>query len=350
MQTALKGLKTNYALVDATGRIIEHGPHFLMATEPNQLVGAALSDLFPELIGQEEELKQLEYGQTPFFRLENINWSSPTGEINYLTLTIVPVEPDTDAALLALVSDVTEHGTYLQQLMQNRNELHLARRQLAKMNDQLDYLLHHYVPPEVVFALLQGQMRPELGGEVREVSVLFADARGFTPLAEKLPPDQVVELLNEYLAVIAKSVDEADGTISQFQGDNMMVMFNAIVSQPDHARRAVQAGLEIQRALLVYQAQQPPAAPRLNFGVGISTGEALVGNIGAYRRYSYTAIGDTVNLAARITALVPADEVWISQTTFEQLRDGFQVSPLHALKFKGKSQAVPLYKVCRQQF
>lgn len=344
MQTALLGLKTSYALVDAVGRIIEHGQQFPAISDSSNLIGMALLDVFPELIGQEEVLTQIKFGKTPFLRLENVNRSSGAAT-RYLTVTITPGEPAEGVALMVLLSDVTEQGTYLQQLMQSRNELHLTRRKLAKLNDHLDYLLHHYVPPEVVFALLQGQMRPELGGEVREVSILFADARSFTPLSEKLPPDQVVRLLNEYLAIVAQSVDKVDGTISQFQGDNVMVMFNATLPQHDHAQRAVQAGLGIQRALLAYQAQQLPEAPRLDFGVGISTGKALVGNIGAYRRYSYTAIGDTVNLAARITTAVPANEVWISQATYEQLHGAFEVEPLHALKFKGKSQPIPLFRV-----
>jgi adenylate cyclase len=345
IQTALLGLKTSYALVDSARHIIEHGAQFPIVAESNNLVGRSLFDLFPELIGQEEALNEVERGHRPSFRLENLNRKSANEAMSYLTLTITPGQPDEGMALVVMVSDVTEQGEQIQQLMQSRNELHLTRRNLAKLNDQLDYLLHHYVPPDVVFGLLQGQIRPELGGEVREISVLFADIRNFTPLAEKLPPDRVVQLLNEYLTLVTESIDEVDGTISQFQGDNMMVMFNATIPQSDHVQRAVQAGVNLQHRVMAYQSQQPPEIPRLNFGVGISTGAALVGNIGAHRRYTYTAIGDTVNLAARITANVPANEVWISQATAAQLYGAFEIEALHPLKLKGKKQPAPIFRV-----
>lgn len=345
IQTILTGLKTSYALVDSYGRITACDPHFPAVGQSDSLPGLALTEVWPEVIGQEEALEKVRQGETAFFRLENVNRTGPSGDLRYLTLTIIAAPPDTGAALMALATDVTEQGLYLQQLMQSRNELRLARRKLAKLNDHLDYLLHHYLPPEVAYALLQGQLRPELGGELRQVSILFADIRGFTPLAEQLSPERVVLLLNDYLNIVAQAIDEVDGTISQFQGDNMMIMFNAPADQPDHARRAVQAGLALQQAVAAYQAQRPPNEPRLHFGVGINSGPALIGNIGALRRYTFTAIGDTINLAARITAAVPAGQVWISQTTHEQLEDAFTVEPLPPMKFKGKSEATPLFRV-----
>ncbi|MFN8457445.1 MAG: adenylate/guanylate cyclase domain-containing protein [Anaerolineae bacterium] len=174
--------------------------------------------------------------------------------------------------------------------------------------------------------------------------MLFADVRGFTTLSEQLSPEQMVYLLNEYLDVIADAVEEFGGVINQYQGDNMMVMFNASTPQPDHAQKAVQTGLALQQAVAHYHAQNLPAAAQLEFGVGVNSGPALVGNIGAHRHYNFTVIGDTVNLAARITGAAPPGEVWFSQTTREQLGHDIAVEPLPPLTFKGKSQPTPLFR------
>jgi class 3 adenylate cyclase len=248
---------------------------------------------------------------------------------------------------LVLVTDSTEAGEQIQELTQSRNELRLTRRRLAELSYRLDYLLRHYLSAEVADALLQGDLQPKLGGELREISILFADVRNFTIIAEQLPADQMVHLLNEHLEIIAGVVAEYDGLISQFQGDNLLVMFNASTEQPDHAQLAVECGIAIQTALATFQSQQPPEQARLNFGIGINTGLALVGNIGAKQRYSYTALGDPVNLAARITAAVPAGEVWFSQTTRKKLKNNIQAQPLPPITFKGKSQPTPIFKAIK---
>lgn len=346
IQAALIGLKTGCALVDLEGQIVEHDLLFPVWTMGEQcsLVGVPLTDILPELIGQEEALESVRCGQSPFFRLDHLNRRGPKNELLYLMVTVIIGEPNAGIALNVLVTDVTEQGLYIQELMQHRNELHLTKRKLADLSYQLDYLLRHYLPAQVADGLLKGELQPQLGGELRHVSILFADVRGFTSLSEQLAPEQIVHLLNEYLDVIAEAVEEYGGIISQYQGDNLMVMFNASTPQPDHAQRAVQTGLALQQAVRHYHAQDLPAAAQLEFGVGINSGPALVGNIGAHRHYEFTAIGDTVNLAARITGVVPAGQVWFSQATYEQLTAAITVEELPPLIFKGKSQPTPLFR------
>lgn len=347
--TTLAALKTSYALVDQAGQIVEHDPFFpaWVVGQPDSLVGAAsLVDTLPELVGQEEALERVRRGDLPFLRLENINRPEPAGHVRYLTLTVINLQPNSATTLAVFVTDVTEQGQYVQQLMQSRNELQLVRRKLAKLNDQLDYLLHHYLSPEVAAALLEGKMQPEVGSELCQISILFAGVRNFTSLAKKLSPESMVQLLNDYLNIIAEVTDEVDGAISQFQGDRVMVMFNAPLDQPDHARRAVQAGITLQQVVAAYRLQRPLEEPRLHFGVGIHTGPALLGNIGPFRRLTYTASGNTVDLAARITAVVPTDEVWLSQATYEHLQGVITVEPLPPLTFKGQSEPTPLFRAC----
>jgi len=343
----LAGLKTAYALVDPTGHLIAHGPLFSTWAigEEKDLAGQALLELLPELVGQEEALEEVRRGDRPFVRLEYVN-RPVTEEVQYLTLTVVPGEADSGAAWTVLLTDTTEPAEHCRELVQSRNELRLLRRQLDQRNAQLDYLLRRYLPSEVADALLKGELRPEPGGQVHQVSILFADARGFTPLAEQLPPERLVQLLNGYFHVAAGAIEEADGTIVQFQGDSLMAIFNNLADRSDHALKAVQAGIALQRAVNAHQKEQPAEESRLYFGVGIHSGPALVGNVGAHWLYNYTAIGDTVNLAWRITAVVPAGQVWISEATHSQLGEAIATEPLPPMNFKGKERPVGLFRVC----
>lgn len=342
----LTALKASYAWVDPTGHIIAHDPCFPVwaAGEERDLSGCALLDILPEFVGQEEALEEVRRGKRPFVQLQHINRTTATG-IRYLTLTAIAGNMEDGVAWIVLLTDTTEQGMYLQELVQSRNELRLLRRELDRRNAQLDYLLRHYLPPEVAEALLNGELRPEVGGEVREVSILFADVRNFTLLAEALPPERVVEILNGYFDVIVGVIEEAGGIVNQFQGDSVMAIFQTAAGRPDHAARAVQAGVGLQRAVAAYRKQRSPEEPRLYLGVGIHSGPALVGNIGARWRYTYSAIGDTTNLAFRITAATPADEVWISAATYEQLGSAVAVEPLPPMAFKGKTEPVALFRV-----
>lgn len=345
-QSILQELKTAYAFLDSGDRLIEHCPRFAqwLSVESRHLVGTHLLDVLPELYGQEEELLRVRQGQIPSIELENVNRTQANGEIFYFTLMIVPYTQDARASLTVLITDVTRQGKYLQELIQGRNELRLLRRELFQINEQLDFLLRHYLPDEVAEALVKGTLRPELGGKLREVSILFADVRGFTAIAGAMPPESVMPLLNEYLELAVEAVRQYGGVVNQFQGDNLMALFNAPQDQPDHASRAVKAGIALQEAIRNHHVQQATERA-LHFGVGINSGQAVVGNSGARWRYTYTAIGDVVNMAARITSVVPARQIWVSQATHEQLQDYMSLELLPAITFKGKSQPTRLYRV-----
>jgi adenylate cyclase len=231
------------------------------------------------------------------------------------------------------------------------------RRELDDANAQLDFLLRHYIPPEVADALLEQRIVPQPGGEQRQVSVLFADLRGYTSIAEQLSPTQTMTLVNEYLSVACNAIAETEGTITQFMGDAVMAIFNAPDEQLDHAWRAVRAGLAIQeRTMDMNAAQAVPSLsveplPILHFGVGIQTGLAVVGNTGAHWRYDYSAIGDTTNVAFRLCSTARAQEVLIGPDTYRQVRDCVQATPLMPIQLKGKSKPLAVFRVsalCRE--
>jgi len=348
LEPILESLHTAYAVLAGPALTVQtvmpRAALWLGGDEPASLTGQPLTDLLPEIIGQEEEVLSLLQAPTGKWELDQVARTLSDGRTCYLRFTITPY-PQHPGQLLLLITDRTAEGRYLQELMQNRNELSLVRTQLAQSNAMLDFLLKRYLDPKLAEAFLQGELKLELGGVQREVSVLFADARGYTSFSEHKSPAEVVEILNNYLNLLADAIDPYGGLINQFQGDNMMVIFNARGEHPQHARTAVEAAISIQRALKECFEHCAPDVPRLHFGIGINSGPALVGNIGARWHYNFTAIGDTTNLASRITAAAPADEIWISDATCALLNGAIAIEPLPPMQFKGKSAPTSLYRV-----
>lgn len=214
----------------------------------------------------------------------------------------------------------------------------------ARLYHQLDGLFRSYMSPDVATALLADPAQAGLGGEITEVTVLMADLRGFTPFAERTSPDAVVAMLNTYYGAAVPVVLDAGGTVVQFVGDAMMAIFNAPVQQPDHALRAARAGLRLHEAIAAAAAGHDDW-PR--FRVGINTGPALVGNIGADQMRNFTAIGDTTNLAARLEGLAEPGQVVIGPGTRDCLWDDAVVSDRGSVAVKGKRDPVPVFVLDR---
>jgi adenylate cyclase len=200
-----------------------------------------------------------------------------------------------------------------------------------------------YVPLHVVERLLADPSQVTLGGALQLVTVLFADLRGYTTLAETLRPEQLVDVLNGHLTVAAQAVLAFDGTISQYAGDLVMAIFNAPLPQPDHALRAAQAALQLCREMAIYHASMP-AELRMEFGIGIASGEAVVGNIGAKEFLHYTAIGDTVNLAQRLEEIAGGGEILLNERAREFLDStSARVEPRGITSIRGRSESAAVY-------
>jgi adenylate cyclase len=208
----------------------------------------------------------------------------------------------------------------------------------------------HYLAEPVLARLESDPSALKLDGERRTVTVLFMDIRGFTSRSETMEPTQAVDLLNSLLEPLSEAVLAEEGTIDKFMGDGMMAFWNAPLDHDDHAARAVRAGLAMVAALERYNAGQPKQAKPLAIGVGIHTGEAFVGNMGSKRRFAYSAIGDSINLAARVEALTASEQhtLLITKETREaanlhdrDLADRFLPAGEHQVK--GRSQQVTVY-------
>lgn len=214
-------------------------------------------------------------------------------------------------------------------------------RQVSALRERVDRLLHQYLSPDIASSLIADPERAALGGEEVEVTVLFADLRGYTAYAERRSPTEVVAQLNAAFGAVVPIVLAEGGAVVQFMGDAMMAIFNAPIPQHDHALRAARAALAMQRAVR----ELPGADARPRFRVGLNTGPALVGNIGSDQIRNFSALGDTTNLAARLQTYASEGTVVIGANTYELIRGVAQVRPLGAPELKGKSQAVEVYEL-----
>jgi adenylate cyclase len=207
-------------------------------------------------------------------------------------------------------------------------------------------LFGRYVSPQIAKELVaqasEGNLK--LGGELREVTILFADIRNYTKLSEQMAPEAIVNMLNIYLGVMIDRVLANDGLVNKFAGDNIMAVWNAPQTQTGPALLAVKAAWEAQRAIEDMQAKNP-ALVKVQFGVGINTGKALAGNVGSTGRSEYTVIGDAVNLASRICSGTPGTEVWVGPDTYAQIKDKIEAEALPPQSFKGKAEPIVVYKV-----
>jgi len=187
-----------------------------------------------------------------------------------------------------------------------------------------------------------------LGGNRREMTVLFSDIRGFTAVSEHAQPEAIVGMLNEYFTRMVEIVFAHHGTLDKFVGDMVMALFGAPLDDPDHAEHAVQTALAMVRALDVLNAEWASfGLPRLDIGIGINSGDMVAGNIGSQSIMSYTVIGDAVNLGARLESLNKeyGTRIIISGATRALLKGQYDIRPLGSVTVKGKSEPVAIFEV-----
>ncbi len=207
----------------------------------------------------------------------------------------------------------------------------------------------HYVPEKVVDKIMEDIEKLKLGGEKRELTVLFSDIRGFTTMAESLAPEDLVRLLNTYLTRMTAQVFKHDGLLDKFMGDAIMAVYGAPIHRPDHAALACHTALDMLRELRALQEQwQHEKRPTFNIGIGINTGSMIVGNMGSENRFDYTVIGDAVNLGSRIEHLNKdyGTHILMSEFTYAQVRDRFKaVREVDIAHVRGREKPVRIYEL-----
>lgn len=229
---------------------------------------------------------------------------------------------------------------YLTELISSYLEERLRRNRMVSA-------FKKYVAPQVVDELVkQDKFEITLGGENRDVAVLFVDIRGFTSMSEALSPEQVVDILNEYLTLTTSAIFDHGGTLDKFIGDATMGIFNAPFDLDDYLYKAILTALDIVNGTKELNDRLLDRFGKtVQFGVGVHCGPAVVGNVGCGFRMDYTAIGDTVNTASRLEGSAAGGQVLISTDVYERLKDRIQANKIGNLRLKGKENELTVYEV-----
>lgn len=295
---------------------------YILGGSRNELVGKPLQEVFHS--GAEDLFQSIAWvwkNELPLVGIELNTNLAARGPVS-LQLNISPLKGDGHViqGVAIVLEDISE-----------KKRLQAQRRLFERM-----------VSPAVIKELNPDEL--QLGGKRTEITTIFADIRGFTGLSEQLPPEQLVGILNRYLAVAAEAVLNHQGTIDKFQGDAVMAWFNAPIPQEDHTLRAVQAALDLQKATCSLQ-QSLPVQFQLSFGIGIHYGEAVLGLVGTEKRLDYTAIGDSINTAKRIQENAASGQILISSEAYERVANQVVAHQHGTIHPKGKSQPVLVYEV-----
>jgi class 3 adenylate cyclase len=216
--------------------------------------------------------------------------------------------------------------------------------ELRAMQFNIRKTFERFVSPSVVEQLLHDPTRVQLGGRLQEVTVMFADLEGFTSISEYTEPVKLLTILNLYHTMMVGMIREHGGTVDKFTGDGVIALYNTPLEQTDHALRAVLTALHIRDSLPSFH-QQFEVMYQIPINFGIHTGMAVVGNVGAPDIMNYTAVGDTVNLAARLQGISRAGQILISHATCEKLPEDVSAHAIGKVKVKGRSESVLTYEV-----
>lgn len=224
-------------------------------------------------------------------------------------------------------------------------------QELTLRNEFIRKLFGRYISDEIAEALLANPDALKMGGKKSKVTVLMSDIRGFTTMSEQLSPEQIVAVLNIQLGVMVKVILENGGTIDNFIGDAIMVLFGAPISGPDDTKSAIACALAMQVAMTeVNHRNVASGLPEIHIGIGINTGDVVAGNIGSESHAKYSVIGAPVNLSARIQSLARGGQVLISEQTYQEVRQFVDIGRIQKTNVKGVAKPVTVYEVIGMRF
>lgn len=252
------------------------------------------------------------------------------------------------SGLTLVVGRLRQTARELEQRVRERTaDLAQANTDLEKRNQLIRQVFGRYLSDSVVGTLLDQPMGLKLGGDRRTITILTSDLRGFSTLSERLPPEDVIQILNLYLEDMAEVINQYQGTIDEFMGDGILVLFGAPVSQSDHALRAVACACAMQLAMgAVNEKLHAMGLMHLEMGIGINTGDVIVGNIGSERRTKYGIVGSSVNLTYRIESYTKGGQILISEPTLQAAGQSVKIAGQQHIQPKGFQRSFTIYEVC----
>ncbi len=333
----IRSLSSGLIAIDSAGVITEWNPSAsaILEVSTDQAMGSALSTVLPNSISSwlYGLVNMAETGdQTILFGNE---WEGTLGSRARVVL----------ACRVGRIRDPEDQVSGFVFVLNDRTDLVLieeSRRAERDEQQRLRDLFSRYLAPPVVERLLSNPDAVELGGTRQSVAVLFADVRGFTGFSEQTAPEEVVHVLNRYLELATEEIFEQYGTLDKFLGDGVMALFGAPVELPNHELAAVRAAAAMSARL---DELRKEVGSQVGFGIGIHAGEAIVGNIGTPQLMSYTAIGDVVNVAARLESEARSGEILISSEVYDRIGEYLDVEELGSIYVKGRLQPVRTFKV-----
>lgn len=265
--------------------------------------------------------------------------------IRHIPIIIISAMTDLDSMVKGIQYGAEDYlpKPFEPTLLQARIAASLEKKLLR---DQQRKLLHTFASPEVADDLMASGF--SLGGKTMDATIMFADIRSFTPLAEKHTAAEVVELLNDYFASVFAPISKNKGVVNQIIGDGLMALFGTVSKEGNHREQAVNAALDMLDTLKEFNQNRMKASKtEIRIGIGIASGSVMAGYAGTQHRATYTCIGDTVNLAARIEQHTKTAEkpILIDSSTYEGLPNTFHTTSLGPVTFKGKSIPIEIYSV-----
>jgi len=210
---------------------------------------------------------------------------------------------------------------------------------------ELKKIFGRYVSPEIMEKMLSEEGKDYMKVKKSELTVLFSDLRGFTALSEKIEAEQLVKILNEHFEAMSRVILKQKGTLDKFVGDEVMALFGAPLYQEAHALKAIKAALDMQAEQAILSKKYAKKGIKLDIGIGINTGDMIVGNIGSEMKTDYTVIGDNVNIAARLCDAAEGKQILITEATYQEVKKSIRVEKLPPMSVKGKSKPLIVYNV-----
>jgi len=318
-------------------RLSEEG-YSVVAADNGRSALEALSDFLPDLVITDITMPEMD----GFGLCRKLKEDANLKDVPVIMLTAATEEKEVCQGLGLGVSDyIRKPFSPTELILRVQNILRGTREK-----NRLKEVFSRHTSPEVVCELLEKPDDLMLSGELRQVTVLFADIRGFTRMVSGAEPAEIVSELNLNLTVMSEAVIEHGGTLDKFLGDGIMALFGAPLAHDNDDERAVRAAIEMQRKVkAINQERTSDGRVAMWVGIGIASGPAVVGNIGSNLRMEYTAIGDCVNMASRLQALARGGEIIISEDVFGKCPSELGASPLSPVVIKGKPDPVAVYSL-----
>lgn len=289
-------------------------------------VGADLRDILPPLDARFDAI--VEQARQSDQRLTGVEFEADLTQRGHINLSMN----------FSPLKDAHENTQGVAIVLDDLTEIKRREAQIAGVR--------RYLPTEVVDGI-KSAASLKLGGTRQTISIMFGDIRGFSTFSERQDPERLVEIINTYMTIASDAIHLYQGVIDKFMGDAVMALYNTpLRPQEDHALRAVRSAWSMVGDIRAYH-ETVPGQDHLEFGIGIHTGEAVVGNVGSPERLDYTAMGDSVNLAKRLQEVAKPSQILLSDDTFQLVKNHIEVLELEPIQVKGRTQFTKVYELVR---